>query len=104
MSITIAEKVCGTVGAGGSLSHKCCHSNMPGDPAAATAAMLVSGAEAAALCGIARSTWLKLHAQGKTPLPVKLGRRTLWARTGLAAWIAAGCPSRDRWQKIGQGA
>ena len=62
--------------------------------------LLLSAGQAAALCGVSRRTWWALHAAGKTPLPVRLGRRTLWRASGpggLEAWVAAGCPPRDRW-------
>ncbi len=53
---------------------------------------------AAGLCGVSRSHFLALHSAGKVPLPVRLGRRTLWRTSELDAWIQAGCPARDRWQ------
>ncbi len=61
------------------------------------AALPDSASEAAVLCGIARSTWWKLHASGRCPLPVRLGRRTLWLREELDRWLAAGCPDRRTW-------
>lgn len=63
--------------------------------------LLLNADRAAALCGVSRRTWWALLAAGKTPLPVRLGRRTLWRATGpggLEAWVAAGCPPRDRWE------
>ncbi|MCX5654217.1 MAG: hypothetical protein NTY65_06175 [Planctomycetota bacterium] len=62
--------------------------------------LLVSAATAARLAGIGRTLWLQLHSSGRVPLPVRLGRRVLWRREELAAWIAAGCPGRDRWQAM----
>jgi predicted DNA-binding transcriptional regulator AlpA len=60
--------------------------------------LLVDVREAARLCGIGRSTWFRLHSAGRVPLPIKLGRRTLWNRLELALWTAAGCPSRLKWE------
>lgn len=62
--------------------------------------LLVDAAEAARLCGVARSSWWRLVSSGRTPTPVRLGRRTLWRAAELAAWCAAGCPGRDRWQAL----
>jgi len=62
--------------------------------------LLVGAIEAARLCGVSERTWWTLHAGGRCPLPVRLGRRTLWRADELPAWIAAGCPARDRWQAI----
>lgn len=62
--------------------------------------LLLSAAESAMLCRVALRTWWVLHAGDRCPLPVRLGRRTLWRRNKLAAWIAAGCPARDRWEAM----
>ncbi len=70
------------------------------------APLLLGARQAAEMCGVSRSTWWALHAAGRIPLPVRLGRRTLWAVTGpkgLTAWIVAECPSRDRWEVIREG-
>ena len=62
--------------------------------------LLLDAKAAARLCGISRSHFLALHSSGRVPLPVRLGRRTLWRAPELAAWIQAGCPARDRWHTI----
>jgi len=60
--------------------------------------LLIDAQAAADLCGLSRSGWWGLHASGRVPLPVRLGKRTLWRRAELADWTAAGCPPRTRWQ------
>ena len=67
---------------------------------APAAPLLVDAREAARLCGVSRSTFWALHSAGKVPLPVHLGRRTLWRVSELAAWTEAGAPPRDRWQVL----
>ena len=70
-------------------------------PSLAPAPLLVDARQAAALCGVSERTWWALSSAGKTPLPVRLGRRTLWRAAGpggLEAWVAAGCPPRERWE------
>ncbi|MCD8141155.1 MAG: helix-turn-helix domain-containing protein [Planctomycetaceae bacterium] len=62
--------------------------------------LLMDANGAAALCGVSRSTWFKLAATGKLPRPIKLGRVTRWNREELQAWIAAGCPAREKWDNI----
>jgi len=37
---------------------------------------------------------------GQLPEPVRLGRAVRWRRDEIFNWIAAGCPSRDRWNAI----
>lgn len=65
------------------------------------APLLVDAKTAARLCGgISLRTWWSLHSAAKTPLPVRLNRRTLWRAGELADWCKAGCPTRDRWQSM----
>lgn len=63
-------------------------------------AALLSAEQAAGLCGLSRSGWYKLCSAGRTPAPVRLGRRTLWRTAELRAWIAAGCPTRHKWEAM----
>ena len=60
--------------------------------------ILLSAVQAAQLCGVSRSHFLGLHVAGKVPLPVRLGRRTLWKTDELKSWVEAGCPPREVWQ------
>lgn len=62
-----------------------------------TESILIDAKAAAVLCGVGRTTWLTLASAGKTPAPVRLGRRVLWRRDELKSWIAAGCPARQQW-------
>ena len=39
-----------------------------------------------------------LHAQGRLPAPIRLGRRVVWVRAEIEDWLAAGAPARDRWE------
>ncbi|MDD4888705.1 MAG: helix-turn-helix domain-containing protein [Phycisphaerae bacterium] len=71
----------------------------PAGPAA-VAPLLVDTVAAAALCGVSRSHYLALASAGKVPLPIRLGRRTLWRADELRRWIEAGCPARERWQAM----
>ena len=65
--------------------------------------LLISAKAAAALCSVAPSTWWAWASAGKVPAPIRLGRRTLWRRAELEAWVAAGCPARERWEAIREG-
>jgi len=59
--------------------------------------LLLSAAQAAALCGIGRSLFYSLHSsQELGPLPLKLGCRTLWRRKELETWISEGCLPRKQ--------
>ena len=70
------------------------------DPAtiAASAPLLVDAADAAALCGVSRATWFSMQSCGAIPAAVlRRGRVVRWSYAEIVAWIAAGCPARDRW-------
>src|SRR6516162_6860453 len=60
--------------------------------------LLIPDTVAAALAGIGRSTWWRLHAAGKTPAAIKIGRAVRWNRAEIVAWIEAGCPDRLTWE------
>lgn len=61
---------------------------------------LLSAKESAAYCGVGVSSWWRYHAAAKIPVPIQLGGNTFWHRQELAAWVAAGCPDRQRWEAI----
>lgn len=60
--------------------------------------LLLDDRQACRVHGVSRATWWKLHAQGRIPLPVRLGRRTLWRRKELECWVDASCPPRANWR------
>jgi len=64
----------------------------------AAAPVAVGAREAALLVGLSLRTWRALDTCGGCPAPVRIGRRRLWPVAELQAWIAAGAPSRARWQ------
>jgi excisionase family DNA binding protein len=55
---------------------------------------------AAALTGVSRATWHRLRAAGKLPPSVRLGRKVLWRRDEVVAWIDAGCPDAATWHAM----
>jgi len=65
-----------------------------------TEKLLLDAKEAARLCGVSRSLWFRLHSSGRCPLPVRLGRRTLWRRAELVRWVESGCPERLKWENL----
>ena len=71
---------------------------VPFPSAPAPVPLAVNALDAAAICGVSRSHWLKLHAQGAVPDPIRLGRRVLWRTAELRDWLHAGCPSAPRWR------
>ena len=61
--------------------------------------LLLNATEAARLCGVGRTLWSEMHAAARVPVPIRFGRRVLWRREELEAWVRAGCPARHRWQE-----
>jgi predicted DNA-binding transcriptional regulator AlpA len=60
--------------------------------------MLINIKDAIKLCGISRSTLYCLKDSGKTPEPVKLGKRVLFNRKEFEHWIEMKCPPRQKWE------
>jgi predicted DNA-binding transcriptional regulator AlpA len=61
----------------------------------------VDASAAAAMFGVSRAQWWKLHAAGKVPLPVYLGSKApRWRVDELRAWLAADAPDRLAWEKM----
>jgi predicted DNA-binding transcriptional regulator AlpA len=72
-------------------------------PRQAPSPLLVGAEEAAALCGICRSSFLAADKTGEIgPQSVRIGNRRLWVLDELKAWTLAGCPARSRWMEIWQ--
>lgn len=60
--------------------------------------LLLSADAAATLLGVGRSHFYGLHSSGRLgPMPIRLGRRTLWSRQELEEWVKCGCPGRQQW-------
>lgn len=52
------------------------------------------------LGGVSVATVERLHANGRLgPRPVRLGKLVRWRRDELEAWIKAGLPCREVWEK-----
>jgi predicted DNA-binding transcriptional regulator AlpA len=63
--------------------------------------LALSAADAAALVGVSRAQWWKLHSAGKVPVPVYLGAKApRWRVDELRAWLAAGAPDRQTWLRL----
>ena len=51
--------------------------------------------------GISRQTVGIWNRTGRLPVPVRMGRRSLfWRADELVAWVRQGCPPRQRWENM----
>lgn len=66
--------------------------------------ILVGAELAGRLCGVSGRTWTRMAASGEIPRPLRLGRLRRWSVDELRAWVAASCPSRERWQAMNKSA
>ena len=67
-------------------------------PPPAPAALLLTGRQAAALCGRSLRTWRAWDAAGRVPRAIRIGHSAFWRPEELRAWVAAGCPDRATWE------
>jgi len=63
--------------------------------------LLLTAAQFACLLNLGTSTLWRLNAEGRIPLPVRIGRSIRWREREIRAWIDAGCPRREKWQRQG---
>ena len=60
--------------------------------------LLLSVKDVCGLLGIGVTHFYSLLSSGQVgPRPIKLGRRVLFRREEIEAWVAAGCPCLNKW-------
>ena len=65
--------------------------------------LALSTAESAAALGASIRLIQRMNASGRLPRPMRVGRAVRWSVAELHAWMAAGSPGRDRWERIKNG-
>lgn len=63
--------------------------------------LLIDARGLAAMLSISVRHIRAMRARGGIPEPLAVGRRRLWRVAEVAAWVAVGMPSADRWQREG---
>ena len=71
---------------------------MTSAPEVTTEAIMVGSAQAARLCGVARSTFLGWDAAGLCPKPIRIGGRVLWSTEDLRLFARWGAPGRETFE------
>ena len=59
--------------------------------------------DSAVFVGYSQRHWAVLVSAGQTPKPLQIGKWPRWSIDELRAWLAAGAPPRDVWQKLKAG-
>ena len=62
--------------------------------------LVVRAKELAKLLSVSIVTVRRMDSGGKLPKPLRLGHCVGWSLPEVQAWIAAGCPNRERWQAL----
>jgi len=66
--------------------------------------LLLKSEDAAETLGISRTHLYQLSSTGEIgPRPIKLGKCSVWSYLELHAWVAAGCPRREEWERMRAG-
>lgn len=66
--------------------------------------LLLKSEDAAEMLGISRTHLYQLSSTGEIgPRPLKLGKCSVWSYLELRAWVAAGCPRREEWERMRAG-
>jgi predicted DNA-binding transcriptional regulator AlpA len=70
----------------------------------ATERLALAAADLAKLLDISERHLWALHSSARIPRPFRLGRAVRWNLAEIQAWLDAGSPSRDQWEKTKGGA
>lgn len=62
--------------------------------------LALSASELASQLGISRAHVWKLASLGRLPAPVRLGRSVRWDKGTILAWLAAGAPAQELWERM----
>jgi len=72
--------------------------NTTGDSTVEVELLLLNAKEVAAALNVSLRHVAAMHSTGRLgPLPIRLGRRTLWRAAELVDWVERGCLPRERW-------
>jgi len=69
----------------------------------AIAPLVVTAKEAAEMFRLSLAAWWRLHADGKVPMPLRIGAKSVrWRISELHDWLEAGMPDRAAWNELRQ--
>jgi excisionase family DNA binding protein len=67
-------------------------------------ALAYSASELAGKLRVSLRHLRRMHAAGKLPRPVRLGRSVRWSTRDIDTWLMAGAPDRKAWESTKRGA
>ena len=62
-------------------------------------AALICAESLARMLDVSVRTLWRLRNSGKLPLPIKLGGSVRWRTSEILAWVSAGCPALEEWER-----
>ena len=71
---------------------------MPDESTVTVDPLAVNARDAARICGISIAMWWKFDRSGRCPRAIRMGRLKRWRVEELKAWLAMGCPPRNKTQ------
>ena len=63
-------------------------------------ARAIDAKQLAEVLGLSVRTVRRLDSSGKLPRPLRIGGAVRWSLEEIAAWMAAGCPDRQKWENL----
>jgi len=69
-----------------------------------TDVQLLSVGELAKRLMVSKRTIWSMLSSGRLPRPIRLGRSVRFRASDIEQWIELGCPPRERWEAMRQGA
>lgn len=70
-------------------------SNVNATPSPAAGVVALSLPDVLRQAAISRSTWYHLMQTGEAPLPGKIGKRSIWKKSEIDAWLEARFAARE---------
>lgn len=61
-------------------------------------ARVIDAQQLAEILNLSVRTVRRLDSSGKLPRPLRIGGAVRWSLEEISAWIAAGCPDRQKWE------
>lgn len=75
------------------------HANLAGQKMPEVKGLLIDIKATAKLLDLSERTVWGMANSGRIPKPIKIGRLVRWSHEEFRAWVSAGCPAREKWER-----